>query len=378
MKVVIAGSRGIPANYGGFETFAEELGVNLQARDGFDVSIICDADQREVNNSLNEYKGVKLVYAKYSKGRNPVLFYLHSFILAVRHSDIILTCGVGGGYWSFIPRLFNKILVTNPDGVGWKRSKWSFLQKLALRTMYYTSVKFSNYFVCDSVGITALMKSKYSYSRSYTIEYGAYINSFVDIFSNKVEKVLSHYGLESQGFHLVVSRLEPENNVDMIIKAYLKRKRKYQLVIVGNLQKTEFVRDLQRAANDDVIFLGGIYDKDELAIVRANALDYIHGHSVGGTNPSLLEALASANICVCHDNIFNREVVRDAGYFFESSDTLSDLIDVVEKANPTEFSQKRTASLDRVSSYYNWDLIGDKYSVAFEEMLANKVRYHER
>ena len=376
MKIVIAGSRGIPANYGGFETFAEELGVNLQARGPFEVTVICDADQQKKNNNLEEFKGVRLLYSKYAKARNPIQFYLDSFTLGIKHSDIILSCGVGGGYWAFLPRLFGKVVVTNPDGIGWRRSKWGLLEKLALRTMYFFSASFSDYYVCDSAEITKIIREKYSFDRTYTIEYGAYKNEYLDVCGSEVSDVLRHYGLESKRYHLVVSRLEPENNVDVIVDGYSQEVRKYPLVIVGNLQDTNFVKKLQASANGDVVFLDGIYDKEHLAIVRANALDYIHGHSVGGTNPSLLEALASANLCLCHDNIFNREVVGELGFFFDSAMKLSSIIGKIEDSEPSEFKKIRDNCVARITNYYNWDSIAEKYSHAFEQMLMQKRKGH--
>jgi len=373
-RIAIVGSRGIPASYGGFETFAEELSVKLKNNYVDNVFVICDAEQKQKNNVMKEYKGVQLLYSRFKKGKNPILFYLESILIGIKCSDILLACGTGGGYWSFIPSLFGKIFATNPDGIGWRRAKWSLSQKIALKSMYYFSAKFSDYFVCDSLSITKIIKEKFSYNKSYTIEYGAHSNPFIGKMNEQVEQVLDRYGLESRAYHLVVSRLEPENNISIIVEAYVKKKRKYPLVVIGNRRKTDYVKMIQNLANNDVLFLDGIYIKDVLSIVRANALDYIHGHSVGGTNPSLLEAMASASLCVCHDNEFNREVVQDNGFFFSSVESLSDIIDNIE-SNPSEkFNSMRHNATERVNSLYNWELIAEKYFNAFREMLDKKKR----
>ena len=366
LKIAIVGSRGIPALYGGFETFAEELSVNLFSKHGFDVQVIGDAEQKKKNDSAAEFKGVKLFYSKYSKTANPLLFYLNSFLLA-KDCHLIYSCGPGGGVFGFVPRWNGNVLITNPDGLNWKRSKWSPAVQKAFRLFDYLSCKFSHSMVCDSEGISRYIRNAYACRHVHTIEYGAYPNKFTDVADERTKSILAKHDLGAKAYHLVVARLEPENNADMVLEGYCRKKRRYPLAVVGNLKTTKYINSLRSMSCPSVSFLGGIYDKDELSIVRANAVDYIHGHSVGGTNPSLLEAMASTTLCVCHDNEFNREVVLENGFYFNNADELSQIIEQIE-ADPDDFSAMKTGALDRITGYYNWDLIAERYDRLFREI----------
>jgi glycosyltransferase involved in cell wall biosynthesis len=376
IRIAIIGSRGIPASYGGFETFAEELSLNLFHKHGFDIQVIGDAEQKKTNNSAPEFKGVKLNYSKYSKTENPLLFYLDSFRIA-KDCHLIYSCGPGGGVFGFVPRWHGNLLITNPDGLNWKRSKWSPAVQKAFRIFDYLSCRFSQSIVCDSECISQYFRNAYSCRRVQTIEYGAYPNKFNDVTNDQTKKLLAKHELGSKAYHLIVARLEPENHVDMVLNGYCRKIRKYPLAVVGHLTATPYVKSLRNTSCSMVKFLGGIYDKDELSIIRANAVDYIHGHSVGGTNPSLLEAMASKNLCVCHDNEFNKEVVRQNGFYFKNADELSDIIDRIE-SHPDDFSAMETGGFGRITDYYNWDLIADRYARLFRELMVQHFLSHKR
>lgn len=371
MRIAIIGTRGIPASYGGFETFAEEISKNVIKLDSnVKVTVVADKEQKVKNNSLTEIDNVDIIYSKYSKNVNPLLFYFDSIKLSL-NCDIILSCGNGGGYFSFIPKFTKAVFITNPDGLEWKRAKWSPLKRFLIKTMEWFSVKCSDYLVCDSEGITNYVKENYNYKKKiYTIEYGAYINSFISVNNTQVEGVLRQYGLQKDSYHLVVSRLEPENNVDIIIDGYQKSTVTFPLVIVGNLTSTPYVETLIKNESKKIIFLSGIYDKDSLSIVRANALSYLHGHSVGGTNPSLLEAMGSENLCICHDNIFNRKTVGENGLYFKDAEELAVIFSEVEDTkNSQKFRQMKNSVLASIKEYYNWDVISKKYLQTFQDIL---------
>jgi rhamnosyltransferase len=377
MRIAIIGSRGIPAKYGGFETFAENIAINLLNRYAYTVTVVCDAEQKVTNGAIESFKGIRLTYSRYSKSKNPLLFYFTSVIASVQNNDIIYSCGPTGGVFGLITRFKKRIMATNPDGLNWRRAKWNPLVKKAFRIFEYLASKFSNFMICDSVEIEKHIRTSYRCKKTLVAEYGAEINSYIKSENEKVntvfmKKILGKYNLEKGRYHLVVSRLEPENNIDMIIKAHKKQKNKYPLVIVGNLKATTYVKGLQSLAGDDIYFLGGIYNRDELAIIRANARDYIHGHSVGGTNPSLLEAMASKNLCICHDNPFNREVLKNYGYYFKNEDELSAIITKTELKDLSEFENMRIQTLERIKKYYNWDNITEKYNRIFKTMIESR------
>ncbi len=364
MQLAIVGSRGIPANYGGFETFAEEISVNLVHNHNYHVTVICDADQKISNNAMSEYKGVKLLYSKYSKSKNAILFYYDSIKMCVENNDIIYSCGPAGGLFGYIAHKHHKLLVTNPDGLNWKRAKWNKLIQTGFRTFEFLATKFSDYIACDSYGIEKHIQESYNTKKTFVAEYGAYPNAYVDKENEEVHDVLHKYGVSQNAYHLVVSRLEPENHVHIIIEGYMKEERAYPLLIVGNLKDTQYVKELQNQSDSNILFVGGIYNKDELEIIRANALDYLHGHSVGGTNPSLLEAMASKNLCICHDNIFNREVVGTNGLFFKDAHDVDTHIKQAEN-KLDELNIMREGVYNKILSYYTWELIAQKYDKEF-------------
>ena len=363
MKIAFIGSRGIPANYGGFETFVEEVAVGLSEKYNYNVVVVGDSYQKEQLNAIVEYKQVQILYSRYSKSNQTIRFYLDS-MLKVWNSDIIYSCGVGNAFLLFIPFLFAKKFVTNPDGIGWERLKWSYTSKKVLKLMFYLSAKLSPYIVTDSGSIEQVFKEEFNRKKQIrTIEYGAHLNKTIGDISDKSKDILQKYNLESNKYHLIVSRLEPENNIDVIINGYIKKSHKFPLIIVGNIIETDFVTHLTKLKSDKVIFIGGIYNRLELSVVRSNAFSYIHGHSVGGTNPSLLESMASKNICICHDNKFNKGIVEDFGFYFNSEEDVSNIINDIEYNN---YSSYREGVFNKVKTHFNWDNIVKLYADYFK------------
>ena len=369
MKVAFIGAHGIPANYGGFETFVEEISVGLTQK-GYEIVVIGDANQQKVMNNLLEYKGVKLKYSKYMKTKNPLLFYLESLFMAMKEANVIYSCGSGISYLAFSPRLFGKKFITNVDGMGWVRTKYSPFTRKLVKIEIGMSALFSEYIVYDSEGMAEVFEEVFNRTRKgVVLEYGSYLNKFVDMDGEKKNQVLEKYDLTKGNYHLVVSRLEPENNVSMIIKGYANAKRKMPLIIVGNIKDTQFINELKEFESEEIRFVGGIYNKEELEIIRANAYTYLHGHSVGGTNPSLLEAMASKNFCICHDNRFNREVVQDSGKFFKNEKDVDTIIDFVENnISDNEYTQMQNGVYLRIKDYYNWNNLVDRYDKYFKSL----------
>lgn len=357
VKFAIIGTRGIPANYGGFETFAEEVAARLAAR-GVAVLVIGDKGQQY---DLPEYKGVKVLKTPTSKPANPLKFYWESLKIATdQGADFILMCGVGGSM--AIPFIKEKeaIIAVNPDGLGFKRDKYPGWKKFAFYTQYWISAKVSKYLVCDSKGIAAYYKEHFGRSKNVSvIEYGTYINPFLqkgvttEDFSDQELPYLPFQ------YHLIVARLEPENNVEMILKGFSREKRKFPLVVVGNTD-TAHANQLLEHQWENIHFIGGVYNRKKLQLLRAGSLAYWHGHSVGGTNPSLLEAMGSANLCVCHDNIFNREVVREHGLYF-ADDKETDVIFSQLENGQVKREQLVSGTLNRAKTHYTWELITEKY-----------------
>lgn len=355
IKVAITGTRGIPAKYGGFETFAQELSVLLVNYD-FEVTVYCDYQQPD--HQLEDFKGVKLVYSKTTKTRNPLLYYYSTLKASLKQNDIILVTGTGGAFFYYLNLFKKKVIITNTDGIESRRNKWSWSKKTFIKITEYLAIRFTDHLIADSKGISQYIINKYGKKinkKLSTIEYGAHINDY------RNDGVLKKYNVSASSYYLIVARLEPENNIAEIISGYIKSKSKKPLIVVGNKTGSDYIEKLLTNANDQIRFVGGIYNQLELSALRTDAFAYLHGHSVGGTNPSLLEALGSGNICICHDNIFNREVTDNLMFYFKNEKILSQKIQHIEQLDKKEQIGYQQKARERIENYYNWENICKKY-----------------
>jgi len=362
MKVAIVGTRGIPAKYGGFETFAQEISP-LLVRNGFEITIYCDNIKNK--NAPTSYMGAKLSYQKTSKSNHSLLYYLEGIFIALKENDLILVTGTAGAFFYFLNIIFRKIIITNTDGIESRRAKWSPFKRFLIKLSETLSIQFSTHLIADSKGIRDyIIKSypKINSSKIDVIEYGAEINQLINV------TTLGKYQLKHKSYFLVVSRLEPENNLKMIIEGYKLTNQEKPLIIVGNILETKYVQDLIKYASRTVQFVGGIYNKNELKALRYSAFAYIHGHSVGGTNPSLLEALGSGNISICHDNLFNREVTDDKQIYFKDEKELANALIYLSQSTSEELKKYEIEAIKRIKEYYNWENISNKYSNLFRAL----------
>tara|TARA_B100000795_G_scaffold115495_1_gene85785 strand:+ start:1179 stop:2279 length:1101 start_codon:yes stop_codon:yes gene_type:complete len=351
--VAIIGTRGIPAKYGGFETFAEELSIRL-VKKGMKVSVLCD--KYSVSDPL--LKGVNLIMMPVTKTTSPIRYYFYSLLYALRHADIIIVTGTGGAFFYPINLIFRKIILTNTDGVEFRRDKWSYLTKRLIKFSEYLSVKLSTAIIADSAEIKQYLLQAYPALKKkniYKIEYGAHENSSYDI------EILKKYSLSKDSYFLVVARLVEENNIHLIIQGFQNTKTNKKLVIVGGFSNDSYCKSLNSNEDDRILFLGGIYDKEELMVIRYACFAYMHGHSVGGTNPSLLEALGSKNIIIAHDNVYNKEVTQGKMFYFSNFYECSERINQVLKMELQMRVSKKNFSLSLINGYYNWDNITQKY-----------------
>jgi len=351
--LAIIGTRGIPAKYGGFETFAEELSIRL-VKKGMKVSVLCD--NNSVCNPL--WKGVNLIMMPVAKAINPIRYYLYSLLYALRHADIIIVTGTGGAFFYPLNWIFRKVILTNTDGVEFRRDKWSYLTKRLIRISEYLSVKLSTAIIADSAEIKQYLLQAYPTLKKkdiYKIEYGAYENSSYDI------EILNKYNLSKDSYFLVVARLVEENNIHLIIQGFQNTNTNKKLVIVGGLSNDSYCKSLNSYEDDKILFLGSIYNKEELMVIRYACFAYMHGHSVGGTNPSLLEALGSKNIIIAHDNVYNKEVTQRKMFYFRDFNECSERINQVLKMELKMRVSKKNFSLSLINGYYNWDNITRKY-----------------
>lgn len=351
-RLAILGTRGIPARYGGFETFAESLAEGL-VRCGCDVTVFCEETGGE---SPSSYKGINLVYVWTPRlgALSTIAFDLLCLLKAWSTYDVVYMLGYGAAPFCIIPRLLGRKVWINMDGVEWRRSKWSAVGRLYLRMMERIAVAVASRLIADATAIKAHLEQRYgTLEKCDVIAYGAHVVEPVD------SRDLNDYaGLIPGDYYLVVCRLEPENHVREIVEGYLLSGSAHPLVIVGGIaDQTVYVRQLLSLASDRVRFVGAIYDQHALSMMRYNAGAYIHGHSVGGTNPSLLEAMGAGNLVIAHDNQFNREVLGSIGRYFVDPAELSNAIGEVDRLGPEARGRISAAVRDRIRSAYSWDQI---------------------
>lgn len=355
-SIAIVGTRGIPACYGGFETFAEALAKRLGMQ-GYEVIVYCEPTA----TPMFEYEGVRLKYSKYFKSRTPLLYYFDCIRQATQSSDVLLVAGTGGVLFYGMPKFFKKLIITNIDGVESRRGKWSAFQQFLIKTTEFVAIKISDKIVADSWAIKQYILNEYKVAenRVAVIEYGAAPNQGMG-----GDSILEKYQITPNGYYLVVSRLEPENNILEIIDGYSGSQTTKPLIIIGGLRATSYSERVKVTANQlagRVYLIGAIYDRLELDTLRLQCFAYLHGHSVGGTNPSLLEALSASNICICHDNVFNREVTENQMYYFKDATDLGFLINQIEELSQATIAEKKRFALNRISDYYNWERITTEY-----------------
>jgi glycosyltransferase involved in cell wall biosynthesis len=364
MKIAILGTRGIPANYGGFEAFAQELSTRLAAK-GYVISVYCRKGNSDWPESF--YEGVQLVILPTIKHK-----YLdtiaHTF-LSVWHVsfsdvDIVYICNAINSVFAILPRLFGKCVIINVDGLEWKRAKWNKFGKWAYQVSEWVATKFAHVIISDSRAIQDYYKERFK-KETTNISYGAQRKETLCS-----EAILEKYCLKKNGYILYVSRLEPENNALIMIKAYEKVKTDMPLAIVGSAPYGRpYINKLRSTKDSRVKFLGSIYGEGYCAL-QSHAYIYLHGNEVGGTNPALLEAMVFGNCVIAIGVPFNKEVVAEAGFCFQPGDEV-DLRNKIEYLlnHPETVEQYRRLAQERITRFYNWDDVVNKYEHLFLGLL---------
>lgn len=366
-SIAIIGSRGIPNQYGGFEKFTEIISTEL-VKKGNEVYVSCEY---ALKPRINEFKGVNLFYFPIKPPRMSLLRIIYEFIYdgyslfwASRKVDHVYMLGYSAAVLFFIPKLFGKKLFVNPDGMEWKRNKFNSFVRFLLRISERIAVFWADDIIADSKEIKKYLDKKYNINSIY-IAYGVNEVKKVEWDCKKLPSILQNVKI-NPSYYLVVARLEPENNIAIIIEGYLKSKTKINLIIVGNFADTNYEKEIKNiikcysSEENNIIFTGGIYDSEVLSMLRQNCKAYIHGHSVGGTNPSLLEAMISKNLIIAHNNVFNNEVCDDYAIYFENSDELKDIFTLLNSNYPKYLLFKKRV-FKHVKEKYSWDKITDQY-----------------
>ncbi|QWH09084.1 beta 1-4 rhamnosyltransferase Cps2T [Bacillus mycoides] len=379
--VFIIGSKGIPAKYGGFETFVEYLTARKQSGNiQYHVSCLANNNDEFEHNNARCFN-VKTPEIGSAKAVAYDIFSLKECIRYIKKNNLtdcivyVLACRIGP-FFSFYKRKLEKMGVkvfVNPDGHEWKRSKWS----PAIRTYWKVSeklmVKHADLLVCDSKGIESYIKTDYKKYEPKTtfIAYGADVaSSSLKDDDMKLNEWYKKHDINANEYYLVVGRFVPENNYELMVREFMKSDSKKDFVIISNVEQNQFYQDLLATTNFDkdprVKFVGTVYDQELLKKVRENAFAYFHGHEVGGTNPSLLEALASTKLNMLLDVVFNKEVgEKGAVYFSKESGSLANLIHEVERYSQEQINELSSKAKDRIIHEYSWEKIVNDYESLF-------------
>ncbi len=356
MKVAIIGTVGVPANYGGFETLVEQLVCHNQNED-LQYAVYCS--KKSYNNERWVYRGAKIEYIGLNaNGIQSIPYDIISLIKASRRSDVILILGVSG--CSFLPiyRLFSKKkLVINIDGLEHRRDKWNKWVRKFLKYSEKQAVKYGNVIVTDNKGISDYVLEEYG-KISELIAYGG-DHVLMNVSIEEQDNILKEYGLTKNDYSLGICRIEPENNVHTILEAYDKYQDK-RLVFIGNWQKSEYGRNLLEKYKDshNIKLMSAVYDLKKLYALRNNCSLYLHGHSAGGTNPSLVEAMFFAKPIIAFDCVYNRESTENKAIYFNSASDLSYKLDNVPESIGQDML--RIARLR-----YSWAFIVSQYESVY-------------
>lgn len=384
IKIAISGARGI-ANYGGYESFVSEISKRLSKK-GYEVYCSCEKDDNE--SKLVKHEDVNLVYFPIKIPQNygirrKVLHSLYKIYFAFYFSlfkkcDIVYFLGVAQNIFTVVPRIFGKISIVNMGGVEWKRSKFSKFEKFVIKTNFKLSLIFSNYMIIDNNGLKNYIDKKYHHKLVY-VPYGGDLNLQNIEWREKIAKqyIKTNFQLHPNNYWLIVTRLSPDNNVHIVLDAFIKSNNQKPLVVIGSLSASpsycsQLTKILKKNKDKNIIFTGGIYNQDHLNMFRSNCFGYIHAHSIGGTNPALLEAMFLKNIIIAHENEFNKEVCGDSALFFKDTEDLISKIEMLEKSSEY-FSPYKYKAYERVLKYYNWERVVEDYLEIFRAMSLEKV-----
>jgi len=355
LKIAIAGCRGIPNYYGGFEKLAECLSVGLVNK-GHDITVYNSHDHPYQKKDFNGVHIVHCYDAEYKVGTAGQFIYDWNCIQHSRKQnfDVILFLGYSSNTlwgWHFPKK---PVIISNMDGFEWKRSKYNAVTQQFLKQAEKWAIQSSDYFIADSVIIQNYLQKKYNISCKY-IPYGSEISHIND------KSLLAPYNVSTQEYYLLMARMEPENNAEIILDGFYKSSSKKKFVVVGNTTNS-FGQKLKRKFEEDhrIIFAGAVYNKAVTHALKYFSHLYFHGHSVGGTNPSLLEAMGSGALIAAHANEFNHAVLQKDAYYFKNSNEVEQLIETVNR-NEREKEMVRN-NFVKIENQYNWPDIIEQYN----------------
>lgn len=360
----ILGTRGIPARHGGFETFAEHLALYLTQRD-WKVTVYC---QDEGDDAIfeDEWRGIRLIRVpvKNTGALGTIVFDWKTTLHAARHQDGILTLGYNTAIFCMVYRLLKLKNIINMDGVEWRRKKWSLTAKIWLYLNERIGCLAGNHLIADHPEIQKHLETRVRPGKITMIPYGA------ERIENADQTLLAPYGLHPREYAIVIARPEPENSILEIVTGFSRRTRGKKLVVLGDFNKAdpEYGSKVFAAAGEEVIFPGAIYDRPVVQALRYYASLYIHGHRVGGTNPSLVEALGAGMPILAHNNRYNRWVAGGDNYYFTDAEECAQILNFLLE-DTAVLERMRLKNRQRHLDCFTWEHVLAQYEQLLIEQL---------
>lgn len=368
LSLAMIGTRGVPAAYGGFETAVEEIGVRLAER-GHAITVYC----RGSRHRAKRYRGMRLVHLPALPVKqaetlsHTALSALHTM---ARRPDVAFVFNAANAPFLPLLRLRGIPTALHMDGLEWRRAKWSGRGRDYYRWAEGRGVRTADALIADAPGIADYYAAEFGVPTEL-LRYGAPILEH----DTSPSPALRKYDLQPDGFHLVVARFEPENHVREIVDGYRRSDARLPLVVVGSAPYgAAYTAEIQRIAGDDarIRLLGGVYEQSQLDDLYRHAYTYLHGHSVGGTNPSLLRAMGAGTAVIAYDVDFNRETLDGTGWFFRDADgVVAALADA--EAHPERVREVAASGQHRARTAFRWDDVADGYEALARDLVAGRT-----
>ena len=367
ITISIIGSRGYPIVYSGYETFVKEVAERLVAS-GMKVRVYCHKNL--FTDRPKMINGIELIYMPTIETKILSQF-IHS-LLSMTHacfsnSDIILAVNAANGPWGLISKIFRKKTAINVDGMEWLRPKWKGLGARYFKMAAWLATRLYDCIITDAEAMRQVYLREFN-TDSTVIAYGANIKY------SENQSLISNLGLTSQDYYLIVGRLIPDNNADLIIAGYLASNSGKKLVIVGDVPyQDQYAQNMKANARNNVVFLGYVTDQNVLAELYHHCYAYLHGHEFGGTNPTMLKAMAYGCAIIALNTVFNQEMLQEGkfGLFFEKTPA-SVALSLQQAEQPHNcMAQLRFNARNGLTNKYNWDEVSNAYIKVFKDLLIN-------
>jgi glycosyltransferase involved in cell wall biosynthesis len=378
MKISIFGARGVPAAWGGFDTFVTELAPRL-VQDGHEVTLYC-MPKYTAPEVGSHFEGVDLVrlptvYGKFTETVfHEVLSSFHALFQPKRDIYYVLACRT---VWAYLPHaLLGRQLVINTDGLDWQRRKWGPIARAYLKVNYWLARTISRHLVSDSKELQKFYMEEYRKQTAFLTNGG----NVLEIENrDRNREILAEYGVEPGSYYLVACRMEPENNVDIIVREFERSSLDAPLLIAGGANyESAHLKSIQATHDPRIRFLGPVYKEGHIEALHLGAKGYIHGHEVGGTNPSLLKAMGCGNLILAHDVRFNREVLAGNGILWtKEPGSLVAALEHADKENQAQRAATAVACRERISHFYSWDKVGEDHERYFRWVRGEVADYSD-